>query len=156
MVTRAESPEKQLDGFLAKYLPEIAAQARAVRAKMRKRLPGAIEMVYDNYNWLVIGYSPNERPSDAIFSIAIAPRWVTFCFLQGAGLPDPDKLLKGSGRIVRHVRLESPKDLDRPAMQALIAAALEDARAPINNKSPRRLMIKSISAKQRPRRPPKT
>lgn len=154
--TRAESPEEQLAGFLAKYLPEIAAEARAVRARMRKRLPGAMEMVYDNYNWLVIGYSPNERPSDAIFSIAIAPRWVTLCFLQGAGLPDPDKLLQGSGRIVRHVRLERAKDLDRPAMQALIAAAVEDARTPFNSKGPRRLIIKSISAKQRPRRPPTT
>ena len=87
----------RLDRFLAKYSPDIAALARAALAKMRARLPGAVEMVYDNYNALVIGFGPNERASDAIFSIVLYPRWVSLFFLQGAGLPDPRRLLKGSG-----------------------------------------------------------
>jgi hypothetical protein len=147
------SPEDQLAGFLDKYTPEVAAFARAVRARMRARLPGAIEMVYDNYNALVIGYLPRERPSEAIFSIVVYPRWVTLFFLQGAGLPDPGKLLKGSGNIVRHIVLDEPQALDRPAIATLMEHALDRAIKPLDPKQPHRLVIKSISAKQRPRRP---
>jgi hypothetical protein len=50
-------------------------------------LAGAIAMVYDNYNRLVVGFCPNERPSDAIFSLVLYPRRVGFCFLQGAVFP---------------------------------------------------------------------
>ena len=75
------SPATQLAGFLAKFNPPIVKLAKAARAKLRKRLPGAIEMVYDNYNALVIGYSPTERPSDAILSIVIFPKKVSVCFI---------------------------------------------------------------------------
>jgi hypothetical protein len=150
-----QSPEKQLDGFIAKYSPDIGALARAALAKMRARLPGAIELVYDNYNALAIGFSPTERTSDAIFSIALWPRWVSLFFLQGAGLPDPNRLLKGSGKVARHIVLDDPDDLDRPAVQDLIAGALECARTPLAGAGPGRIVIKSVSAKQRPRRPAK-
>ena len=50
---------------------------------MRARLPGAIELVYDNYNFFVIGFGPNDKPSQAIFSIAAHARGVNLCFLQG-------------------------------------------------------------------------
>ncbi len=97
--------EQQLESFLAKYDPEVSTFGRRALAKMRKLVPGAIEMVYDNYNWLVIGFSPTERPSEAIFSIVLPPNRVTLCFLQGAGLPDPAKRLQGSGKVVRNIRL---------------------------------------------------
>jgi hypothetical protein len=77
-------------------------------------------LVYDNYNGLVVGFSPNEKPSVAILSLLMLPDHVTLCFLQGKGLPDPQKLLKGSGNVVRHLRLESPATLDEPAVLALI------------------------------------
>ena len=79
--------KRRLDSFLAKYSPEIEAFARRALAKMRKLVPGAIEMVYDNFNWLVIGFGPSERPLDAIFSLVLPPSAVTLCFLQGAGCP---------------------------------------------------------------------
>jgi hypothetical protein len=147
------SPEKQLDNFIAKYSPEIEALAREALARMRARLPGAIELVYDNYNALAIGFSPTERASDAIFSIALWPRWVSLFFLQGADLPDPKKLLKGSGTRARHIVLEEAEDLDKPAVQELIDRALESARTPLDSTGPGRIVIKSVSAKQRPRRP---
>jgi hypothetical protein len=149
---KAKSPEKQLDGFIAKYSPEIGALARAALAKMRARLPGAIELVYDNYNALAIGFSPTERASDAIFSIALWPRWVSLFFLQGAGLPDPNQLLKGSGKVARHLVLADADDLDQPAVQELIACALDRARVPLDGTGEGRLVIKSVSARQRPRR----
>ena len=70
----AAAPEKQLDQFLDKYSPEVAAVGRAARARMRKLLPTAHELVYDNYNTLAIGYSPTEKAPDGIFSIALYPR----------------------------------------------------------------------------------
>ena len=147
------SPEKQLAGFLAKYTPEIRASARAALAKMRARLPGAIELVYDNYNALAIGFGPSERASEAIFSIALYPRWVSLFFLKGAKLRDPEKLLKGSGSTVRYIVLEGADTLDEPGVRALMAQAMKTAPKSIDPKGRRRLVIRSISTKQRPRRP---
>ena len=138
---------------MARYRPEIAQLGRAALATLRARLPGAVEMVYDNYNALVIGFSPNERPSDAILSIALYPRWINLYFLQGAtDLPDPERLLRGSGNVVRSIRLTAAADLDKPAVRALIAAALAQADPPIDPTKRRRLIIRSVSSKRRPRR----
>src|SRR5215470_12696500 len=126
------SPEGQLAGFIARYTPEIAARAHAALARMRARLPGAVELVYDNYNALAIGFAPGERASEAIFSIALYPRWVTLFFLRGKELPDPHRLLQGSGKIVRSIVLEDDATLDRPAVRALMARALERAAKPID------------------------
>ena len=130
-----------------------AALAQAALNKMRVRLPGATELVYYNYNALAIGFGPTERASDAIFSIAVFPRWVSLFFLRGAGLPDPKKLLKGSGVQARHIVLRDAATLDRPAVRALMAQALKRAAKPLNRAQCARLVIKSISAKQRPRLP---
>src|SRR5271166_5486147 len=153
---QAES-QRQLDAFLAKYSPDVEAFARHALAKMRKLVPGAIEMVYDNYNWLVIGFSPSERPSEAIFSLVLPPGAVTLCFLQGAGLPDPTKRLKGSGNVVRNIRLYNAgepdaKVLDDPEVLALINVALNRAKVPMPAGARRKLIIRATSAKQRPRR----
>jgi hypothetical protein len=145
---------KQLDGFLAKYTPEIEKLARAALAKMRKRLPGAVQLVYDNYNALVIAFGPTDSTTDVIFSIVLYPRWVSFFFAHGAGLPDSQKLLKGTGARVRHIVLASAADLDQPAVEALIAAALKRAGNPIDPSARGRTVVKMALAKQRPRRPP--
>jgi len=121
---------------------------------MRARLPGAQELAYDNYNALAIGFGPGERVSEVIFSIALYPRWVSLFFLQnGTRLRDPAGLLEGSGNQVRHIKLRAPGQLSDPAVEDLIAQALELAVRPIDPAQPRRLIIKSVSAKQRPRRP---
>jgi hypothetical protein len=147
----------QLDSFLAKYDPEVAAFARRALAKMRKLVTGAVEMVYDNYNWLVIGFSPTERPSEAIFSLVLPPGRVTLCFLQGAGLPDPAKRLRGSGNVVRNIRLydagkPDAKVLDDPEVLGLINVALNRAKVPMPAGARRKLIIRAIAARQRPRR----
>jgi hypothetical protein len=146
--------DAQLDAFLDKFTPDVAARGRTVLRKMRARLPGALELVYDNYNALAIGFGPTERASDAIFSIALFPRWVSLFFLQsGTHLRDPAGCLEGNGNQARHIKLKDPTLLDTPAVQDLIAQALELAAKPLDPTQPRRLIIKSISAKQRPRRP---
>lgn len=147
------SLEKRIASFLAKYTPKMQKLARAALAKMRKRLPNAIEMVYDNYNALVFGFSPNERPSDATFSLALFPEHAALCFLQGAKLPDPHKRLRGSGSTVRNVRVDDAKVLDDPQVVALMDQALKRAKVQMDPKQERQLVIRSVSAKQRPRRP---
>jgi hypothetical protein len=147
------TPEDQLAGFIAKYTPEIADQAHAILAKMRRRLKGALEIVYDNYNALAVGFGPTERVSEVIFSIALFPRWVSLFFFQGTELDDPEKLLKGSGKQARHIVLKGPQTLDEPAVKALMKQALKQAVKPLDPLQPHRIVIKSISEKQRPRRP---
>jgi len=150
----AATPAAQLDGFLDKFTPEIAAEARVALRRMRARLPGAQELVYDNYNALAIGFAPSDRSSEAIFSIALFPRWVSLFFLQnGTCLRDPDCYLEGSGNQARHIKLDNGAMIDDPGVQDLIAQALELAETPIDPAQPRRLIIKSVSPKQRPRRP---
>jgi len=150
---KAKSPEDQLAGFIDRYAPEIGALARAALDRMRARLPGAVQLVYDNYNALAIGFGPSERASEAIFSIALFPRWVSLFFLQGASLRDPHRLLKGSGKVARHIVLETAQTLDEPAVRDLMDRALASAVKPVDNNGVGRLVIKSVSAKQRPRRP---
>ena len=94
-----------------------------------------------------------EKASEAIFSLAAQAKGVSLCFLHGAGLPDPKGLLKGSGNLVRNIRLETAATLDRAEVRALMKSALERAKTPIDPKGAHRLIIKSVSAKQRPRRP---
>jgi hypothetical protein len=145
--------QEQLDGFIDRFTPQVAALTRALLAKAKARMPGAQVLVYDNYNALAIGFARGEKAGEAILSLAVMPRWVTLCFLWGKSLPDPHALLKGGGSRVRHVRLHAPEDFDDPHIQALIAAALDRAEAPIDSEAEERLIVKSISAKQRPRRP---
>jgi hypothetical protein len=143
------SADDRLATFLARFTPEIEARAHAVLERMRARLPGAVELVYDNYNALVVGFGPSERASDAPLSIAVYPRWVTLCFLQGAKLTDPERRLAGTGKQVRNARLGAPEDID--ALHDLIDQAVGNAPA-WDHARPRRIVIKSVSPRQRPRR----
>jgi hypothetical protein len=152
----AETPEQQLASFLASYSPDIASFAGTILAKMRKLYPTALELVYDNYNALAVGFSPTERASDAIFSIALYPRWVSLFFLQARGLPDLEMRLKGSGSVAKHIRLASSAVLDDPAIRTLMQEAVARASKPFDPGGKHRLIIKSISALQRPRRPAET
>ena len=144
--------ETQLKGFIAKFDPKHQAVIRGARKALRKRFPTATELVYDNYNFFVIGYGPTERPSDAIISIAAAANGVGLCFIHGASLPDPAGILQGAGKQTRFVRLPSAEILAKPEVQALLQAAADRAKTPMPMRGKGKLIIRSISAKQRPRR----
>ena len=149
----AALPARQLGGFIDKYEPRVARLALLLRRAMRKRLPTAIELVYDNYQFLAIGYCSTERRSDCICSLAIAPKGVSLAFYYGSSLPDPKGILLGSGNQNRFVRLESPATLDEPAVAQVIRAAIAHGKVPLPKTGAGYTIIKSISAKQRPRRP---
>jgi hypothetical protein len=146
--------EKQLKGFVEKFEPKHQRLIRAVRKALRKRFPTADELAYDNYNFFVIGYSPSGRPSDSVVSIAAGANGVGLCFIRGASLPDPKKILLGSGNQTRFIRLESAGVLIRPEVEALVSAAVAQARTPLRATGRGKLTIRSVSAKQRPRRRP--
>ena len=146
------SPARQVAGFIAKFDPAIARLTRAARTRVRKRLPTAVELVYDNYNALAIGFGPTEKTSDAIISVAAYARGVTLYFIYGASLPDPDGLLQGGGKQGRFLRLTDAQQIDEPRTAALIATAVKHARVPFAKTGKGYTLVKSISAKQRPRR----
>ena len=148
-----DQAEAQLESFLGKYLPRVAALGRTAIKRLRARFPACDVLVYDNYQALAAGYSSDGKTKSAFLSVALYPRWVNLFFLQGAGMRDPHGLLKGSGHVVRHIRLERIEDLDLPPVRALIAAAEASVSPAIDPQRTGQLVIKSISAKQRPRRP---
>ena len=144
--------ERQLAAFIKKFDSKNAALIRSVRKVLRKRLPTANELVYDNYNFFVIGYCSTERPSDCVLSIAAGANGVGLSFYHGATLPDPHRLLLGSGSQNRFIRIESSATLTRPEVEELIAAAIQQAEVPLPESGRGKLVIRSISKKQRPRR----
>ena len=144
------TPEQQLKSFIRKFDPRDQALIRACRKALRLRLPGAYELVYDNYNFFVIGYGPTERPSEAVVSLTARAGAVGLCFIYGAGLPDPTGILQGSGNQTRFIPLVSAADLKRAPVEALIKAALGRAKPLPGGRT--KLIIRSVSAKQRSRR----
>jgi hypothetical protein len=148
----AATGERQLAAFINKFDSKNAALIRSLRKALRKRLPSANELVYDNYNFFVIGYCSTERPSDCIISIAAAANGVGLSFYHGASLPDPHKLLSGSGTQNRFIRIESVGTLARPAVEELVAAAIAQAGRALPSSGRGKLVIRSISEKQKPRR----
>jgi Domain of unknown function (DU1801) len=153
MTPSAHSAEEQLTSLISRFKPEVASLAHSILATMRERYPTAVELVYDNYNALAIGFGATERPSQAIFSVAVFPKWVSLFFLHAQDLPDPEKLLQGDGKVARHIRLLSPARLDELSVKKLMQEATAGAAIPFAPKGVPRIIIKSISAKQRPRRP---
>jgi hypothetical protein len=150
---KGASPSRQLRAFIAKFDPKQRPLIRSLRAAMRRRLPAAYELVYDNYNFFVIGYGPTDRPSDAILSITANASGLGLCFIHGARLPDPEHVLQGSGKQTRFVRLASAATLTTPAVAALIDAAVQRGK-PMPDGRRGRLIIRSVAADQRARRRP--
>ena len=146
------SAAQQLTRAIATYSPEVRAVAKHALTKLRARLPGATELVYANYA-LTVGFSPTDRPSDAVVAVNIYPRCVNLGFIEGALLHDPARLLLGSGSQFRHIRLTAASDLDAPAVQALVDQAVANAAEPFDARRRRRVEIRTVSAKPSRRRP---
>ena len=144
--------QAQLEAFIDKYAADVARDARRALTYLTGRFPAATRIVYDNYNALAVGFGPSDKASEAILSIALYPSYVTLFLLNGISLPDPDVLLEGSGSRVRHVKLRPISRLETPEVNALIDAAVANASVPLPSTGEGPLVIKSISAKQRPRR----
>ena len=148
----AVDAEGQLDGFIEKFDPGNQALIRDARSALQQQLPTAHELVYDNYNFFVIGYCASERPSDCIVSIAAGANGVSLSFYRGTSLSDPDGILSGTGSQNRFIPLETVDVLDRSEVKAMIAQAASIGKTRLPSEGESKLIIRSISAKQRPRR----
>lgn len=150
------NPETQLANYFAKYEPAMAKLGKALRARLRARLPGLHEIVYmyEKQNALVISYSPTERGYEGLCGLSLYPDRAQLFFGQGALLSksDPNKLLQGSGKTVRHVVLDSAVDFDRAEIEALMVAALKLAKLRLDPSAKGSVIIKAEAQKPRVRR----
>ena len=146
-----EEAEAQLQSFIAKFDEDNRTLIHETRAALRERLPSCAELVWDNYNFFVIGYSPTERPSDYIISIAASAAGVSLSFNRGAGLSDPEGVLLGSSKVNRFIRVPSVAVLAEHRVDRIIETAIEASNVPKPWTGGGKLVIRSVSAKQRPR-----
>jgi hypothetical protein len=146
------TPEAQLRSLIAKFDAKDQRFIRSVRTAVRKRLPTANELLYDYRTFFVIGYSPSEHGIESVVSIAARPDGVRLYFLNGPRLPDPKKLLLGTGKQVRFIQVDSASRVKHPDVEALIAEAIAQADVPLARKGSGKLFTKTSAAKPRPRR----
>ena len=110
--------------FLAPYSPAVRDLALGARALIFSVIPDATEHVYAG--WKTIGYGRGVGMARQICYIAPGKAAVSLGFNQGTALPDPQGLLTGTGKLLRHVKLRQPADLATPALRALLAVAAGD------------------------------
>lgn len=150
-----QTPEAELQSYIDRLEPKHQKLARSVRAAVRKRLPTANELAYDYKTFVVIAYSPTDRGIDGIVSIAARPDGVRLYLSGGPQLPDPKKLLLGTGKQTRYVPVEAASHLADPDIEALIGAAIDQAAVPLPSEGRSRLIIRSAAAKPPRRKPAK-
>ena len=148
------SAEAQLRTLIAKFAPAHLRLIGAMRRWLRKRLPTAHEVVYEYRDWFVISYSPNEHGYEGVLAIRGSANGVSLYFNHGKELPDPEKLLQGSGKQTRSIDVEGASTLARPAVARLIDEALAHNRVPFARTGRGPVVIRSVSARQRRRRRP--
>jgi hypothetical protein len=153
--SRELTPEAQLRSFIDRFDPKDQKLIRSVRAAVRKRFPTANELAYGYNNSVVISYSPTDRGIDGIVAISARAAGVALYFNQGPELPDPKKLLLGSGKQTRFIQVGAAGQLAHPDVEAMIAAAIDQAKIPLPSKGKGKLIIRGAAAKQRPSRKPK-
>ncbi len=147
------SAEAELRTLIARFAPAHQRLIGAMRRWLRKRLPTAHEVVYEYRDWFVVSYSPNERGYEGVLAIRASADGLKLFFNRGKGLPDPEKLLRGSGNQTRWIHLEGASTIARPAVGHLIDEAIARNRVPFARTGRGPVVIRSASANQRRRRP---
>ena len=148
------SAEAQLRTLGDKFAPAHLRLIGAMRRELRKRLPTAHEVVYEYKDFFVVSYSPNERGYEGVLAIRASANGVRLYFNRGKELPDPAKLLQGSGNQTRWIHLEGASTLARPAVALLIDEAMARNRVPFARTGRGPAVIRSVSDQQRRRRRP--
>ena len=146
------SAEAELRGLIARFAPAHQGLIGTMRRSLRKRLRTAHEVVYEYSDCVVISYSPNERGYEGVLALRASAKGVELYFNRGTGLPDPDKLLRGSGKLARFIHIEGASALRHPAVARLIDEAIARSRVPFATTGRGPVVIRSTSARKR-RRP---
>ena len=135
--------EAELRTLIARFAPAHLRLIGAVRRWLRKRVPTAHELVYEYSDWVVISFSPNEHGYEGVFAIRASADGVRLYLNRGKGLPDPEKLLQGTGKQVRWIHLEGASTLARPAVADLIDEAIARNCVPFARTGPGPVVIRS-------------
>lgn len=147
-------PPAQLKEFLEPYDPAIRQLALRTRALVLDVFAPCCETIYDAYSAVALGYGPTERMKDLVVHVAVYSGHVNIGFNDGASMPDPERLLEGSGKRIRHIAIRSEAELDRPAVRAYVEKARREAADAFDAHNARgvRTIIKPPSPrKRRPR-----
>ncbi len=145
--------EVQLTTLIAKFAPDRLRLIAAMRRSLRKRLPTAVEVVYEYRSWIVISFSPTEKGYEGVLAIRADADGVQLYFNQGKSLPDPEKMLKGSAQ-ARFIEVESASKLTRPAVDTLIDEALARNQVPFAPAGRGSVVFRSATAKKHGQRSP--
>jgi hypothetical protein len=113
---------EQIDDYINSYVPELQAMIRTLREIAKKSMPEAYEMIYHG----ALGYSVSTSPFDRICYIAPQKNYVNLGFFFGAHLDDPQHLLVGEGKRMRHIKVRSREDACNPALEQLLKEAWRD------------------------------
>ena len=118
-------PDRKLLGYLAAYDPHIAGLALALREVVLEEAPEAKESLVKGYA-VAIGFSFTGKPmKDGFCHVVAYGARVNLGFNRGALLPDPNRVLHGTGKMIRHVTIESLEDLERPWLRRYLRTAIE-------------------------------
>ena len=109
--------------LFAPYSPEVRAIAERARALFLSVYPDAVEQV-DGPDHL-IAYGRGLGMKEQLWYVAPFKAHVNMGFMRGTEQDDPSGLLEGTGKRLRHVKLRSQGDVDRPALLALLRSSLE-------------------------------
>lgn len=145
--TARRAAEAQLRAFIDTIAPTQQRRTAALRKALRQRLPTACEIVYAYADSVVISYAANERGYEGVLSVRVSADEIKLYFNPGKGLPDPEKLLQGSAKLVRWIPLESAATLTRPAVAALIDAAIARSPTPFAKTGEGPVIIRSKTAR---------
>jgi len=115
-----------IERFLASYPPEVRGLTLAARGFLAEVLPGAEEMIDESAKVIGYGYSPGYH--GVVCTLLLSKTGVKLGIAYGAALPDPKQLMRGQGKVHRHVPLSTTSDLKQPGLKALLKAALAACR----------------------------
>jgi len=149
MSQRVPPPRPEYLEFLSPFQPRIRELALAARKLVLEEAPGATELIYDAYNAVATGFSFTGRPSDGFIHIAVYAQWVNLGFNRGSLLDDPNGVLAGTGRWVRHIRISTPGDLKRPVVRGFVKTAAAGAERSGAQAPKSRSVVRAIYAKKR-------
>jgi hypothetical protein len=123
-------PDRLLLGYLASYDPHVAGLTLALREVVLEEAPDAIESIVQGYA-VAIGFSFTGKPlKDGFCHIVSYSSYVNLGFNRGALLPDPNRVLMGKGKMIRHITIRDQKELERPFVRRYLQAAIEQVGRP--------------------------
>jgi hypothetical protein len=153
------SAEAEVRALVARFAPAHARLAGSMRRWLKKRMPTAQEVVYEYRDCFVISYAPNEHGYDGALALRASAEGIVLYFNRGKDLPDPAKVLQGSGKQTRSIKVENAATLARPEVASLIDEAIARNPEAYPTSGGGSVLIRSTSANKRrsaaqPRNPP--